>query len=72
MLSGAIQDFNPLYTASWHYFPTASNTADLVTRGLTLNQLKTSPIWRSGPPWLTSEKDLPQWNVSTLVERDIF
>ena len=40
----AIQDFNRLHTASWHYCPTASNPADLVTRGLTLHQLKTSPI----------------------------
>ena len=64
----AIQDFNRLHTASWHYCPTASNPADLVTRGLTLHQLKTSPIWISGPTWLTSEKDWPQWNVSSLSQ----
>jgi hypothetical protein len=64
----AIQDFNRLHTASWHYCPTASNPADLVTRGLTLHQLKTSPIWISGPTWLTSEKDWPKWNVSSLSQ----
>jgi hypothetical protein len=33
-----------------------------------LHQLKTSPIWISGPTWLTSEKDWPQWNVSSLSQ----
>ncbi|XP_045033907.1 uncharacterized protein LOC116928660 [Daphnia magna] len=35
------------------YCPTASNPADLLTRGVTLQQLKTSSIWISGPSWLT-------------------
>lgn len=61
-----VNEFNRLHHASWHYCPTASNPADLVTRGLTLHQLQTSPIWTSGPLWLSSGKYWPQWSVSSL------
>lgn len=38
----AIQDFNRLSLANWHYCPMASNPTDLLTRGVTLKQLQTS------------------------------
>jgi hypothetical protein len=60
--------FNRLHQASWHYCPTASNPADLVTRGLTLHQLQTSSIWTRGPLWLSSEDEWPQWSVSSLSQ----
>ena len=37
----------------WHYCPTSSNPADLLTRGITYQQLALSTNWKYGPPWLT-------------------
>jgi hypothetical protein len=34
------------------YCPTKDNPADLLTRGITTNQLNASEIWRTGPTWL--------------------
>lgn len=61
-----ILNFKRLYSVMWHYCPTASNPADLLTRGVTLQQLKTSSIWISGPSWLPVRENWPQWNVSNL------
>ncbi|XP_057379622.1 uncharacterized protein LOC130701716 [Daphnia carinata] len=61
-----IQAFNRLHLATWNYCPTTSNPADLLTRGITLQQLQASPIWINGPSWLPSREDWPQWSVSRL------
>jgi transposase InsO family protein len=55
--------------SSWHYCPTSDNPADLLTRGITSNQLRSSTIWLHGPPWLTAESQWPSWTPkeSTLL-----
>ncbi|KAK8764947.1 hypothetical protein V5799_032444, partial [Amblyomma americanum] len=40
-----------------------SNPADLMTRGLTSTQLKTSELWWNGPQWITGRADV--WPVES-------
>ena len=37
----------------WTYVPTDDNPADLLTRGISAEQLKSSQLWLHGPSWLT-------------------
>ena len=45
----------------WRYCPSADNPADLLTRGITFEQLSTSEKWHHGPAWLTSPPQWPMW-----------
>ena len=45
----------------WRYCPSADNPADLLTRGITFEQLRTSEKWHHGPTWLTSPPHWPMW-----------
>ena len=54
-------------SSSWQYCPTASNPADLVTCGLTAQQLADSTLWSHGPPWLSSHSQWPTWNPSEAL-----
>ncbi|XP_045022891.1 uncharacterized protein LOC123466814 [Daphnia magna] len=64
-------DFNRDYSANWHYCPITSNPADLVTRGVTFHQLQASPIWISGPSWLSDRSAWPQWEASGLNSNQV-
>ncbi len=59
-----IQDLLP--STKWRHVPTAENSADLASRGVTTSDLITSTLWWSGPPWLS----LPphKWPV-TMINR---
>lgn len=46
-------------SSSWKYVPSASNPADLISRGVTASQLQDLDLWWSGPSFLT--KDESQW-----------
>ena len=48
--------------AMWKYCPTSDNPADLLTRGLTIQQFISSPQWQQGPTWLTEHDKWPSWN----------
>jgi hypothetical protein len=51
---------------NWKYCPTEDNPADLLTRGITTNQLNASEIWRTGPTWLLATPETwPSWTPST-------
>ena len=43
------------------YCPSADNPADLLTRGVTFDQLNSSTQWRHGPTWLPSPSKWPTW-----------
>ena len=43
----------------WKYCPTDCNPADLLTRGITMEQYKASTLWRKGPHWITDESQYP-------------
>ena len=41
----------------WHYEPTLSNPADLVSRGVSPSRLLEKSLWLNGPPWLARPPD---------------
>ncbi|XP_028408802.1 uncharacterized protein LOC114531378 [Dendronephthya gigantea] len=43
--------------SKWHHCPGDQNPADLLTRGISANQLANSTIWWNGPPWLLQSVD---------------
>ena len=45
----------------WRYCPSTDNPADLLTRGITFEQLNTSDKWNHGPAWLISPPQWPTW-----------
>ena len=50
---------------SSHYVATASNVADMLTRGLTAKEFaKKLPLWLHGPDWLSGSQE--QWPTSPL------
>ena len=54
-------------TASWRYCPTGDNPADLLTRGISFNQLATSQLWTNGPEWLPDPTQWPKWEQSPSI-----
>ncbi|XP_066595396.1 uncharacterized protein [Prorops nasuta] len=42
---------------NWMYVPTFDNPADLATRGMSANELKTAKLWWNGPEWLPKSKE---------------
>ena len=53
---------------SWRFCPTKYNPADLLTRGITSSQLKSSELWNHGPQWLPSPESWPTWKFSPTIE----
>ncbi|KAI5639466.1 hypothetical protein NE865_07966 [Phthorimaea operculella] len=41
---------------TWHYIPTSDNPADLITRGVSPQELGDSALWWSGPSFLQNDK----------------
>ena len=54
-------------STSWKYCPSADNPADLLTRGMTFQQLSSSIQWRHGPTWLNSPSEWPVWPHAELL-----
>lgn len=46
--------------ATWHHVPTAENPADLLSRGTTVDNLKSCALWWHGPSWLVEDIQQPQ------------
>ena len=53
--------------ATWRYCPTDDNPADLFTRGITSQFLKSSTLWSHGPTWLTTDNHWPKWEPSSSL-----
>ena len=57
---------------SWRHVPGAQNPADIASRGASVAEVISSPLWREGPPWLMESKE--QWpqgvNVLTAASRE--
>ena len=52
----------------WQYCPTQDNPADLLTRGITSSQLKSSTLWKQESQWLPSKDSWPTWSFSPTIE----
>ncbi|GFY36928.1 integrase catalytic domain-containing protein [Trichonephila clavipes] len=71
LLSARIEDIQKLTEPSkWHHCPGKENPADIISRGISVRELKDSELWRHGPPWLQqAEQFWPKFekqNVSNL------
>jgi hypothetical protein len=53
--------------ATWNYCPTSDNPADLLTRGISADDLSKSNLWTHGPPWLTNHDHLPEWKPNNVL-----
>ncbi|XP_065895825.1 uncharacterized protein [Dysidea avara] len=54
----------------WQYCPTQDNPADLLTRGITSSQLKSSTLWKQGAQWLPSMDSWPTLSFSHTIEME--
>ena len=52
---------------NWKYCPTTENPSDLLTRGITAHQLKTSSLWKHGPTWLPNRSLWPTWPTTEVL-----
>ncbi|XP_045462033.1 uncharacterized protein LOC123672092 [Harmonia axyridis] len=52
----------------WHYIKSKDNPADLISRGVNINQLIDSRFWWNGPPYLSEDSDLPTTGISMRNE----
>ena len=53
--------------AHWSFTPSLENPADLLTRGLSTNQLRTSHLWIHGPYWLLTQSDWLTWTPTPVL-----
>ena len=51
----------------WSYTPSADNPADLLTRGVSTQQLLSSELWLNGPHWLSNESNWPTWVPTNIL-----
>lgn len=51
----------------WTYVSTSDNPADLLTRGLSTQQLRTSQLWLHEPSWLQSDNQWPTWSPTNVL-----
>ena len=66
---------NSFAANKWNYCPSTDNPADLLTRGITSQQLTLSTLWKHGPTWLTSKQlwpiqsvnDTPPLNITAVL-----
>ncbi|XP_070526460.1 uncharacterized protein [Cardiocondyla obscurior] len=58
--------------ADWRHVPSAENPADLLSRGTTIQMLKTSPLWWNGPSFLQFESDSwPKRERAVISDEDL-
>jgi hypothetical protein len=51
---------------TWKYCPTECNPADLLTRGISAQQLSENKLWNDGPEWLNLTSMWPRWERSPV------
>ena len=55
-----------LPNATWNYYPTAENLADLLSRDMTTEALMSSSLWQQEPKWLTTPNQWPSPQLPPL------
>ena len=67
-IANRVAEITQSFPASvWTYVPTDDNPADLLTRGISAKQLKSSQLWLHGPSWLTSADQWPTWSPANVL-----
>ena len=52
---------------TWNYCPTSDNPVDLLTRGISADDLSKSNLWTRGPTWLTNHDHWPEWKRNNVL-----
>ena len=60
-----LKNFPP---ANWSFTPSSDNPADLLTRGISTEQLKSSELWIHGPWWLSDTSHWPTWSPANILD----
>ena len=55
----------------WSYTPSSDNPADLLTRGISTQQLISSQLRSKGPHWLASKSEWPQWQPTSVLHLQV-
>jgi len=55
----------------WSFTPTIDNPANLLTRGISTQQLFSSQLWFQGPRWLLSKSEWPKWLPTGILHINI-
>ena len=55
-------------SANWSFTPSSDNPADLLTRGISTEQLKSSELWIHGPWWLSDTFHWPTWSPTNILD----
>ena len=67
-ISHRVKEINETFpTATWSFTPSADNPADLLTRGLSADQFKSSILWKCGPDWLLDRFTCPTWTHTSAL-----
>ena len=67
-VSNRVQEIRESFsTAKWSFTPSGDNPADLLNRGLSTSQLRTSHLWTHGPYWLLTQADWPAWTPTPVL-----
>uniref|UniRef100_A0A914W2D1 CCHC-type domain-containing protein n=1 Tax=Plectus sambesii TaxID=2011161 RepID=A0A914W2D1_9BILA len=64
-VNNRIREIRSLTEMKFRYVPTLDNPADLGSRGITLEELKTNDLWWNGPKWLT--EDQTNWSSTPII-----
>ena len=69
-IANRVNSIRELFPPSiWHYCPTQENPADVLTRGLTNQQMLSSSLWKNGPAWLMlSKEDWPSTSATAAFQ----
>ena len=51
----------------WKYCPSADNPTNLLTRGITAEQLRSSDLWVHGPTWLPTQNSWKTWDPTGFL-----
>ena len=62
---------NVLPSASWRFCSSSDNPANLLTRGITYDQLQSSLMWLNRPPWLLSDNLWPKWKPTEALQLQV-
>jgi len=67
-ITNRVTEITQSFPASvWTYIPTDDNPADLLTRGISAQQLKSSQLWLHGPSWLICTDQWPTWSPMNML-----
>ena len=55
-------------SAIWSFTRSSDNPADLLTRGKSTEQLKSSELWIHGPLWLSNPSHWPTWSPVNILD----